>query len=103
MFWTNLINTIGKITLVIMLIISVIGGLVSIAGGGFLLGLIVLVCGVLISFLSVAGMMMLCEISENIYTIKLKICSERQFTNDIQRSKINNYSDLTKNAGRVIK
>ncbi len=86
-----------------MLIATVISGLFFIAENGFLFGLIVLVCGVLISFLSIAGMMMLCEISENIYAIKLKICSERQFKNDIQKSRINNYSDLTKNAGRVIK
>ena len=68
MFWTNLIKGVCKIFLVLLIIGSVIGG---IASGDFLIGILIIVGGIVVSFLLVSGMMMMCEISENVYEIRL--------------------------------
>ena len=69
MFWTNLVKTIAKVLLVVMLIavfIAFIGAVrISVVSG-----LITLVGGCIGSFVAVSGIMMICEISENIAAIK---------------------------------
>ena len=69
MFWTNLVKTIAKVLLVVMLIavfIAFIGAVrISVVSG-----LLTLVVGCIGSFVTVSGIMMACEISENIAAIK---------------------------------
>ena len=69
MFWTNLVKTIAKVLLVVMLILTFIA-FVGAVRGSVLAGLGVLVAGVVGAFVTVSGIMMACEISTNIGAIK---------------------------------
>lgn len=74
MFWTNLIKGVCKIFLVLSIIGSVIGGIAfADMADNVLIGIGLIIIGVVISFLSISGIMMICEISENVYEIKYKM------------------------------
>ncbi len=69
MFWTKFVKSIAKIVLVFMLIATFIAFIAAVRNSVFV-GLVVLVLGVIGSFLSVSGIMLVCEMSENIGAIK---------------------------------
>ena len=81
MFWTNLVKTIAKGLLVVMLIVVFIAfiGAVRIS---VLSGLHTLVLGILGSFVTVSGIMMACEISENIAAIKNHLTGTASTSNE---------------------
>ena len=67
MFWTNLVKGLGKIAIGLGVIGSVIGGIaVGKGADNGLLGFLVIILGVVFTFIGMAGVMMICEISQNI-------------------------------------
>ena len=81
MFWTNLIKGVCKIFLVLSIIGSVIGGIAfADMADNVLIGAGIIIIGIVISFLSIAGIMMICEISENVYEIKYKMSNNSEHT-----------------------
>ena len=82
MFWTNIMKSLGKITVGLGVIVSVILGIV--AGNGAdnaLVGLLVIVAGVVTAFIGVSGIMIICEISQNIADIRKMIVSQDSHLN----------------------
>ena len=69
MFWTKLVKTIAKVLLVILLILTFVAFIAAVRQS-VLGGLIALVGGTITSFVTVSGIMMACEISENIGAIR---------------------------------
>lgn len=70
MFWTKLIKGLATIFMIIMIIGSVIVGLFIMDTADDGLGLAVIVGGVICSVISVAAIMMVCEVSLNIGAIR---------------------------------
>jgi len=67
MFWTNLVKSLGKIAIGLGVIGSIIGGIAAGKGAdNGLLGFLVIILGVVFTFIGMAGVMMICEISQNI-------------------------------------
>ena len=82
MFWTNIMKSLGKITVGLGVIVSMILGIV--AGNGAdnaLVGLLVIVAGVVTAFIGVSGIMIICEISQNIADIRKMIVSQDSHLN----------------------
>ncbi len=70
MFWTKLIKGLATIFMIIMIIGSVVTGLAIMNTADDGLGLAVIVGGVILSVISVAAIMMVCEVSLNIGAIR---------------------------------
>ena len=67
MFWTNLVKNLGKIAIGLGVLGSVIGGIAAgKAADSGLVGFLIIVVGVVFTFIGMAGVMMICEISQNI-------------------------------------
>ena len=67
MFWTNLVKSLGKIAIGLGVIGSIIGGIAAGKGAdNGLLGFLVIILGVVFTFIGMAGVKMICEISQNI-------------------------------------
>lgn len=83
MFWTNIMKGLGKITVGLGVIASVITGIVvGNSADNALVGILVIVIGVVIAFISVSGIMVICEISQNISDIKKKLTSQDSYSNN---------------------
>ena len=70
MFWTKLIKGLATIFMIIMIIGSVATGLLFMNEVGDMLGFVIIIGGVVLSIISVAAIMMVCEMSLNIGAIK---------------------------------
>lgn len=67
MFWTNLVKSLGKIAIGLGVIGSIIGGIaVGKGADNGLIGFLVIIIGIVFTFIGMAGVMMICEISQNI-------------------------------------
>ena len=82
MFWTNIMKSLGKITVGLGILVSVIAGIATgKSADNALIGLLVIVVGAVIAFISVSGIMMICEISQNIADIKKTLTSQDSYPN----------------------
>ena len=70
MFWTDFVRKICTAFIILAIIASVIGGIICFEES-ILLGLGIMVGGVFVSLLSISGVMVICEISDNVYEIRL--------------------------------
>ena len=67
MFWTNLVKGLGKIAIGLGFIGSIIGGIAAGKGAdNGLIGFLVIIIGIVFTFIGMTGVMMICEISQNI-------------------------------------
>ncbi|MDE6730123.1 MAG: hypothetical protein K2J71_05035 [Oscillospiraceae bacterium] len=83
MFWTNIMKSLGKIAVGLGVIVSVILGIVAGKNAdSALISLLIIVAGAVISFISVSGIMMICEISQNTAEIKKMLSSQNAHAND---------------------
>jgi len=94
MFWTNFVKTVGKILLVIMLLVTFVG-FIAAAKNSILAGLGVLVGGTVFSFITVSGIMLICEISDNIGAIKNHLTG----TSNTPASSGFSFNELAQNLG----
>ena len=92
MFWTNLVKTMAKILLVVMLIATFIS-FVSVVKYNAASGLFTLYAGIIGSVAAVSGIMMACEISENICAIKNHLTGNTETTEPI------NFNSIVQNLG----
>ncbi len=77
MFWTNLVKGIGKALVVLGVIGSIIMGIAAgKAADSGLLGFLAIIIGIVVSFISVSGIMMICEISQNVYETKTQLTQQ---------------------------
>lgn len=70
MFWTKLIKGLATIFMIIMIIGSVVTGLAMMNAVDDMMGFVIIIGGVVLSIISVAAIMMVCEVSLNIGAIK---------------------------------
>ena len=80
MFWTNLVKNLGKIAIGLGVLVSVIGGIAAgKAADNGLVGFLIIIVGIVFTFIGMAGVMMICEISQNIAETRKSL--ENQNTN----------------------
>lgn len=70
MFWTKLIKGLATIFMIIMIIGSVVTGLSMMNAVDDMMGFVIIIGGVVLSIISVAAIMMVCEVSLNIGAIR---------------------------------
>ena len=70
MFWTKLIKGLATIFMIIMIIGSVVTGLAMMNAVDDMMGFVIIIGGVVLSIISVAAIMMVCEVSLNIGAIR---------------------------------
>ena len=79
MFWTNLVKGLGKIAIGLGVLGSIIGGIAAGKGADSgLVGILVIILGVVFTFIGMAGVMMICEISQNIAETRKALESQSQ-------------------------
>ena len=85
MFWTKFTRIVCKISLWLGIIASIIVG-IAFADSTDGISLFLLIIGPIVSFLSVSLVMMICEISENLYELKNKVKSISSQTKPMTQS-----------------
>lgn len=77
MFWTNWVRGVSKLLMALLIIASVVGGLILCYATTFFIGFIVIVLGVLISINTISMVMMMSEISTNIYALRVLLSKNK--------------------------
>lgn len=73
MKWTNIISGVAKVFLILGIIGSFTGAMILIVAEEELSYAFLFAIGIVVIFISYAGIMMLCEISQNLYEINQEV------------------------------
>lgn len=90
MKWTKFTKGIFKIILTIVVIASSIVGIALLAEGQFAFGIILLFGGVITSLISFSIVMVLCEISDNLYNLRKSLSGDSSNENDDEEEEEDN-------------